>query len=107
MYMDVITKEQWEAAAATVADENYSLEDQEERKEFVNSIYANFKQSEIASSRVELMANLGKALGVDMSSKIFGLGVDFGMRLEKLRGGVVRIQFIRSRLKLVLTRVTT
>ena len=89
MKMDVITKEQWDAAAATIADENYELEDPEEKKKFVNSIYENFKESEIASNTVGALVKIGEALGMDLSSKIFGLGVDFGMRLEKLRSGSI------------------
>ena len=83
--MDVITKEQWQAAADSISDENYLQEDLNEKMEYTQSIYDNFSDSEIVKNTVNAFVQLGNAMNRDMSTKIFGLGVDFGMRLQKLR----------------------
>jgi hypothetical protein len=86
--VEIITKEQWEAASNALAiNGNYEKTGSaEERQEFVNSIYTNFAgDDKLQIEAVATLVNIGKMLGRDVSDKIFGLGVHFGMTLQELR----------------------
>ena len=85
--MENITKEQWMAARNALAiNENYEKTgSDDERQEFVNSIYTNFTSDDLSMRPVAFLASMGKFAGRDMSDRIFGLGVHFGMVLQDLR----------------------